>query len=752
MPKQLASEVGFQEESAKVRQIPAAPTAVTGAIVLAERGPIDTQVTCQSFEEYTKNFGGATLWNKQSYLAVKGFYEGNPSGELHVVRTVHHSDITNPASKTSAKATLTLKTASLTAQVARVDASISGPYVLVPGDHLDISVSGGGAVVATIAATAGASESGVGTYAITNGQNITVKVDGGSVQTIAFLTAEFVSIGAATAAELAAVINSKIVGAKASLTSGGTKVTITSDRKGSGSSIQVTGGTANGAIAFGTSVQSGTGNVSNVSAVTAAEVAAIVLAAVGGTITTGVVSNKPYFATVATGVSATIQVTTASTANDEIGLDSAVHTGVTAGAVDTLTIEGKSDGTYGNSLKVKILPATNGDSASFNLSLEQNGIPVENRYNLNLNPTSPKYILTEMNNAQTGSQLVTVLDLLPNAPSPYNVPIAGTFGPLTGGNDGLTSLDDNDFIGASSSSGKTALRCLDLVSTLRIVGIPGRQTASVHNALITYCEITREGKVFPVLVSPMGYSKTQVVNYFKNVALLQNLSEFGAFYWPNIKVDNPNKTLFGQDEVLVADPTLHIAAAYARNDAKSIAGVWQHPAGVENGVLVGARGVEMEEVKDKAARELVFPELINPVSIEEGTPVFLDGARCCKAIGNWPTIGERRGVIFTVASLETGLRFMRHRNINERLYQEGFNAVDTFLLNQTRNEAFASKKASEAYTVDFGKGLNPPSVAFARTVVGAIALATSKPAEFILIKISPDQRALQAELAAAALA
>lgn len=751
MPNFLASEVGFQEEAPKVRSIPSGPTAVTGAVVLAERGPVDLQVTCSSMDEYEFWFGGPTAACKASYLAVKGWYEGNPNGELHVVRTVHHSDVTNPATKTSTKALLSLATAVLVASSGRVDATISGPYVLVPGDHIDVSIAGAGAVVATFAATSGVSESGSGNYALSNGVTLTVKINGGAVQTLTFATGEFVSIGAATPAELAAAINAKIVGARASVTSG-TKVSITSDKKGTGSSVQVTGGTANGVVAFSTSVLSGTGNVSDISAVTAAEVAAMLLAAIGGTVTTGVVSNKPYIQTVATGGAATVQVTLASTANDEIGFDSAIHAGNGAGAAATVRLDAKSDGTYANTIKAVVAAATNGAAAAFNLFLTQNGVTLESRFNLDLDPASPNYVETVLNHPTTGSKYVQAVNLLPNVASPYNIPLAGTFGPLTGGGDGLASLDDNDYIGASSTNGKTGLRALDQVSTLRLLAVPGRATSAVHNAMVTYCEITRGGTVFPILDPPAGYSKTQIVDYFKNIALLKNLSEFGAFYWPQIKVDNPNKAVFGQTDLLVAPPSLHIAATYARTDSSSLAGVWQHPAGVENGILVGARGVEMDEVKEKATRELVFPEGINPISIEEGTPVFLDGARTLKYSGNFPTIGERRGIIFLETSLETGLRFMRHRNINPRLYEEGRNATDAFLLTQTRNEAFASTKASEAYQVDFGKGLNLPSVAFARRVVGAIAVATTKPAEFVLIKVSPDQRALQAELAAAALA
>ena len=89
-------------------------------------------------------------------------------------------------------------------------------------------------------------------YAITSGWNLTIKVDAGDLQTIVFLTADFVAIGAATAEEIAAVIDRDLVGGSAVDSSAGTKVTVLSDIESASASIQITGGTANGAIGFNT--------------------------------------------------------------------------------------------------------------------------------------------------------------------------------------------------------------------------------------------------------------------------------------------------------------------------------------------------------------------------------------------------------------------------------------------------------------------------------------------------------------------
>lgn len=98
-------------------------------------------------------------------------------------------------------------------------------------------------------------------FALANGQTLTVKVDGQSTeQTVTFLSGDFGAIGAATAAEVAAVISTQLASPSATGGSPGGAVTITSD---SGGTIQVTGGTANGALGFPTTfTPSGTSNVS----------------------------------------------------------------------------------------------------------------------------------------------------------------------------------------------------------------------------------------------------------------------------------------------------------------------------------------------------------------------------------------------------------------------------------------------------------------------------------------------------------
>lgn len=87
------------------------------------------------------------------------------------------------------------------------------------------------------------------TYTLSDGMTLQVKVDSGSPQTATFNTADFNNIAQATAAEVAAVLNTDITGATATYEEG-VDVTLTSDYVGYLSKLEIVGGTAETALDF----------------------------------------------------------------------------------------------------------------------------------------------------------------------------------------------------------------------------------------------------------------------------------------------------------------------------------------------------------------------------------------------------------------------------------------------------------------------------------------------------------------------
>lgn len=188
----------------------------------------------------------------------------------------------------------------------------------------------------------------------------------------------------------------------------------------------------------------------------------------------------------------------------------------------------------------------------------------------------------------------------------------------------------------------------------------------------------------------------------------------------------------------------------AGNDAAQPGNVYEPPAGEGFGDLAGALGIETNEANDEAKRDLVYPDLINPITNLEGEPVRVDGSRTLCSTGPFPTIGERRGVIFIEQSLKPGLNFSRHRKIKRATLKRMERAARSFMITQTRNGAFASDDPSKAFFLDFGEALNTAATANARTTIGRVGIATAKPNEFVILRVSQDQRALEEEIALAA--
>lgn len=127
----------------------------------------------------------------------------------------------------------------------------AGPVTGFAGT-IDTIVTGFDGWSAQAALTSGNPE----TYNFTGGgQTLLVKVDGAAAQTVTFLVGDFAVPAAATALEVAARIISDLTGANA-IDAGGS-VRINSDLNGSGSSIEITGGTANAELGFSTSIIKG---------------------------------------------------------------------------------------------------------------------------------------------------------------------------------------------------------------------------------------------------------------------------------------------------------------------------------------------------------------------------------------------------------------------------------------------------------------------------------------------------------------
>lgn len=749
MAELLSSKIIIQEEDPTIRSFPALPSAVLGILGVAEKGPIATPQLITSFEEYQRYFG-TYVDGYQLALAVRSYFL-NGGNQCYVSRVVHYTDPTIPATKTSAKGSKTLQTDLVLDGSASHTGTNTETFDLEPGDTFIGNVEGVGNQTATVAATAASEECGTAeTYDFSGAPyTLTVKINQGSVQTITFQTSDFVAAATATAEEIAAVINANIVGARATVTSAGTKVTIESDRRGTGSYVEITGGTANSGtpnLAFPTSEVQGTGNVANVDAVTATEVGAMIVAAWtnGSGVTATAVSGAVKVSTVAVGAAVTLEFG-AGTGNTVVGFTAGTYNGSGTAAVDTLKIEGKYDGAYVNSLVIKIAAATSGEASEFNLQvLDANGVVLESFANLTMDDTATRFVESIVNDADVGSTRITAEDLdaggTPTSDRPANVSGAT----ITGGDDGLTSLDYLDFTGDQAAA--TGIYAFDLTDDLTILAIPDSVHASTQKAMISYCEMDRKGQVVAIL-DPGANLTVTGIKAQQSALGAEGVTEHAMLYWPRVNILNPSKAVYGSTVTTVTmAPSGMVAGIMAFNDNEEPEGPFFQPAGAEGGRPLGIVSLEREEAKLESTRDLIYPLRINPITYMRGYGIFVDGSRTLKGDGNFPSVGERRGVSHIERLLDNGLQWVRHKNNTPSLRRSVYKTVYAELHAWMRRGAFASNNPSTAFFVDVSAALNPPSVIRAGKLVMRIGLATNTPAEFLIIKVTKDTRALDEEL------
>lgn len=744
----LSSETKISDVASTGATRPDQPTAVVGFVGVSERGPIGTATLVTSFTEYRRVFGSFNANAEMTLHAYAFFQMGGKF--LWVCRTCHYTDVTSPSSYTATKGYKVLDTAALAPTAGSITTSNAAPYTLVNTDDLWITVDGDLAGPEQIVFTGTAATRktpGTETWNLDDGDDLQVKINAETVaQVILFATGEFVNIHAATAEEVCAVINAKIVGAYASPTDGGTTVSITSDRKGLQSHVQVVGGTANaaGKFNFSTLQVDGTGNVDDIAAVRYDEIKALVEA--GITQSSGItVTGTTYltFTSNTTGASSSVHVVSTSTADDEMGLDNAIHSGSDGASQHTLKLWGKTPGAYANRLSFVVANAASGTASEFNLDVRDNGVVVEQWKDLTMDSTLANYVETVINDTNDGSDLISAEDLgatgTPTDIRPTNV----TTSVCTGGDDGLTSLADADYVG--SESGQTGLYAFDGVSELTIAGVPGVATAGVVAGLKTYTGTARDGRVMALPETPASLTYTQMVTYCVSTATLYEASEESAILWPRGKIVNPSKSIYGDADSIAIGWVGQLAGKLSYNDDAYVGGVYMSPAGKERGVWPLLVGLEDESVKRKAVRDILYPKRINPVTQDsQGGPYYLDGGRTCKSTGNWPHINQKRGVITIKNAVQAILDAHRHDSNTPELRAMIERQIETYLLEQMYLSAFASKNPDEAFNIDASTRLNTPAVVAAGKLKVRIGLAMATPSEFISVEFSSDVLAYSA--------
>jgi len=229
------------------------------------------------------------------------------------------------------------------------------------------------------------------------------------------------------------------------------------------------------------------------------------------------------------------------------------------------------------------------------------------------------------------------------------------------------------------------------------------------------------GDRFAILQTPSGLTAQEAADWYRFT--LNRQSKFAAMYWPWVNVADP----LSDNRDLLMPAVCHIAGIYARTDVtKNVA---KAPAGTVDGQLRFLTG--LETIPERGEMDVLYPNRINPIVSGPETGLAVWGARTISNQSDWRYINVRRMFMFIERSIYNATHWIVFENNGPTLWGRIKAQLDGFLLLQFNNGLFAGSSSSEAFRVIVDETNNTQETINAGEVVIDVAIAPSKPAEFV---------------------
>lgn len=810
MAEELSPGVFVAEVSSAVRSITGVSTSTTGFVGLAAMGPIGVPTFLSSMVDFNRIFGGIIASSYLGY-AVQAFFD-NGGLRCYIVRTAHYSNIQDPTTLTAVKATYSLK--GLAEGVDSGQNANGSLTAVAMGSGTSIQ-QGDTFVLTDVNAVSKTFEFDVANTGVTTGhvavEMATASDSASLVKAAIILAVNNSGLAVLATSGGGQLVKLEQQGAG---TAGNTTITQTLSNSATLTPVNFSGGTAKGlspvaslrvdALTEGVwanALNVGTEKDQTTVATPQNSATAFYLDVVNATtleagdllyiegkgaddlrvtltrVDTTLSPHRVYFPVVDLSthpIPVGALVYTASEHKNKTALAADLVTGATfcdvvnAATFTTGTILSFMDVRFGSSSQpyavgnVEIARVA-GNRAYFTGAVTltatiaaANSLVVSQEFNLTVytdNVIGETYQFLSMNSNNSVdyaparinqiSKLVTVTDLAPaiskNGRTPFGLETgAGTDSYLTGGNDGTSGITDVDYVG--SSGGRTGLYSLDIITDVPLISIPGGTSQTIHNGLITYAGGRKD--TFAVLDAPQGQTAAQIVNYVKNVANFN--TSYAALYWPWVKITDPLTGL-----LLTRPPSGLVLGRYSFTDNNRVPGVAKAPAGIADGQLQNILG--LETTPSQGDRDLVYPAKINPLADFPGDGRCIWGCQTLSSDSNFRLIPVRRLFIYIRSSLIGSMRFVVFENNDNVLQAAVRRTIGSYLLGLWRRTMLKGDKPADAFFVNCDSSNNTPSIVNAGRLVCDVGVAPQRPTEFFEINLAIDQRALNAELAAAGL-
>ena len=683
------------------------PKSIFGMVGKTEKGEIGKPVLITSWESFQRHFGGYISDSYLPFAAKKALDKG---AVLYISRVAHYTDITDPSTLTAQKASVTLKDRNSVSTPAVHTGSLSEPFVFEPDQpavHTGTEVE---------------------PYNIETGVNdkLLLKVDGGSSQEVT-LTAGALQ----TASDVANDINAQTTGITASVTSDG-KLKLTTNSVGSSASLEIvdTANSAYSTLGLTVGVYNGADGTNILSIAidggedqiitlttgtrTAQQVADEINSVLEGGEAT-VESGKVKISTQSVGSSAELVINPA-TANNVLGFTAGIYTGSDGTAVDTLRVEAKSEGDWGNRISVKITANAKDPENLFDLNCYEDDKLVEVWRDLNLDPSDKhRYAVAVVSN----SDYITLTDLHSSTPSPNNLPaLTSEAVSLTGGTDG-GAIVATDYIGDEAT--KSGFHSFDSVDEIRMLAAPGITDPDVIAAGLSYAE-NRQDIVY-VFAAPLESTPQDAIDFRMGEGDWSHSAfntSYGAMYFGWIK--EPNPLVAGEYIYLPPEGYVMGACAETFNEGE----VWFAPAGVQRGRIVS--GLDLFYNPNQGDRDLLYYNGINPITIMSDTGMVIWGQ---KTLLLQPSALDRLNVRFLMIYLETAIKASSKFVVfepNDRVLWRELERMHNPFLQDIKN-----RRGLYDFRVQIDEEINTPASIDRNELHERIFVKPTKTAEFISI-------------------
>jgi phage tail sheath protein FI len=376
------------------------------------------------------------------------------------------------------------------------------------------------------------------------------------------------------------------------------------------------------------------------------------------------------------------------------------------------------DGIWGNSISVDVLEVKD-FPAEFKIVVNYKGVEKESYDKLTLDTVESSinsistYIKVEKDGWNEGPTPVTGSGKIPVKTTVSAV--------LASGNDGLTAITYEDFIGTESAL--TGLHAFDLIDDINIVAMP--DMAGDRNAILgalAYC--MGRADCFFLADPPKGRSPLEVLA-FKNATGTyagQNSlnSTYGALYYPWLLVGKK-----------LVPPSGAVAGTYAYTDTAR--GVHKAPAGTPDGYLDSVSGIE--RIITRGEHNGLNPEGINVIRTFPRTGICVWGARTLTTDPEWKYINIRRLFLYLEKSIEKATQWVVFEPNSPALWGSVNRNITAFLLLVWKNGALFGNTPEEAFYVKVDAENNPEEVRNVGQLIIEVGVAPVRPAEFVIIRI-----------------